>query len=111
MHYILWEALMRVEKGLLKNLDKSEKFSQAHLVLYFAPRDEIEKLSPFETLKKKYPQAVIAGCSSQGVILDDILEEWQGVYLAVTFKTSLVCPRKLKMLKTPTMLDMRWPKI
>lgn len=81
---------MRVEKGLLKNLDKSEKFSQAHLVLYFAPRDEIEKLSPFETLKKKYPQAVIAGCSSQGVILDDILEEGQGVYLAVTFKTSLV---------------------
>ncbi|HIO92992.1 MAG TPA: hypothetical protein EYG68_09160 [Leucothrix mucor] len=55
----------------LPNMDSPQT-----LILVFGSSSYLNLLSPFEDLKQKYPQSIIAGCSTAGEILgDEILDD------------------------------------
>lgn len=67
---------------------------QAQLVLFFGERVLVEAAEPYETLRRRFPHADIAGCSTSGQILDGDVSDGGAVAVAIRFdatRTRLAC--------------------
>jgi hypothetical protein len=86
---------MQVEHGLFNcentSLPSAVKLKDtAQLVLYFGAKDSLQQCDIYEKLHSLYPNAIIAGCSTGGEIIERDFNEDSCVYAALYFEKSEV---------------------
>lgn len=74
----------------LVNLEGEVDASKASLVLYFWSVDLEVVQNAFQDLRKNFPNALIAGCSTGGEILDEFILNESVVYTAIEFDKATV---------------------
>lgn len=77
-----------------RSRSKGGDLARADLVLYFGERGSLEQPDAYEGLRRRYPEAQIAGCSTSGQILDAEVTDAGAVAIALEFahtKTRLAC--------------------
>ena len=86
---------MKIEQGLFdyENLFGSQEAnlkSTAQLVLYFGDRSLLKKPGIYDHFHKRYPNAIILGCTADGSIHGSQITEDKIVYSAIFFEKSKV---------------------
>lgn len=81
---------MTFKTGEWKILKSFENSKDAQLVTVFGDRTTLENSEIFDHIKKSYPHAIIAGCSSSGNIMDEQVSHCEVVVTAIQFSKSKV---------------------
>lgn len=86
---------MKIETSRLVNniwsiSDSIDDLNSVNLVTVFGDTDEFVKPEHYDSLRTRYPNAAIIGCSSAGNIQDDAISNSSLVATAVSFDTSKV---------------------
>ncbi len=87
---------MKIEQGIWTPTDGLDIFedhqihNDAQLVLYFGSTDILKDVSAYELLKARYPQAIIAGCSTGGQIIGTQISDESIVFTALYFEKTTV---------------------
>ena len=82
LEQLLWEN----DKWIVTS--SNENFSTPQLVIYFGANSNLENPNIWNSLRDRYPDSVIVGCSSAGEIIEDEVLDDSVVVTAIHFEKS-----------------------
>lgn len=85
---------------------KSFNAEKANLVLAFGERVFLEKVLPYENIRKKYPHSNIIICSTSGQISHTNLVENKAVITAIEFEKTIIKVVEIDILKNPNIQEL-----
>lgn len=83
------QSVYRAQHGWT-DLNKFESGEEAQIVLLFGSRELLKDVELFGDVKRRYPKAEIAGCSTAGEIINEEILDNSIICTAIYFKTTRV---------------------